>query len=92
MFKDKEDDEEEVDDKLFADNIKYDEENYNKLIKQYNKNDRYSTCNWSLIILNNHFQSTSESSTGKHFALNKSSLSKWFKSGEFKGCWRTEEI
>ena len=45
MFKKKEDDEEEVDDKLFADNIKYDEENYNKLIKQYNKDDRYSACN-----------------------------------------------
>ena len=61
MFKNKEDDEEEIDDKLFADNIKYDEENYNKLIKQYNKDDRFSTCNWSLIILNNYFQTTSES-------------------------------
>ena len=36
MFKNKEDEEEEVDDKLFADNIKYDEEKYNKLIKQCN--------------------------------------------------------
>ena len=45
MFKNKEDDEEEVDDKLFEDNIKYDEENYNKLMKQYNKDDRYSSCN-----------------------------------------------
>ena len=44
MFKNKEDEEEEVDDKLFADNIKYDEENYNKLIKQC-KDDRYSTYN-----------------------------------------------
>ena len=45
MFKKNEDDEEEVDEKLFADNFKYDEEYYHKNIKQYNNDDRYSICN-----------------------------------------------
>eukprot|EP00090_Calanus_glacialis_P038120 TRINITY_DN6651_c0_g1_i6.p1 TRINITY_DN6651_c0_g1~~TRINITY_DN6651_c0_g1_i6.p1 ORF type:complete len:308 (-),score=106.42 TRINITY_DN6651_c0_g1_i6:134-967(-) len=42
MFKNKEneDDEEEVDKKLFADNTKYDDEYYRNYIKQYSKDDR----------------------------------------------------
>ena len=45
MFKNKEneDDEGEVDKKLFADNIKYDDEYYRNYIKQYSKDDRYTT-------------------------------------------------
>ena len=46
MFKNKnpEDEEEEViNDRIFADKIKYDDDYYNNYIKQYNKNNRYTT-------------------------------------------------
>ena len=42
MFKNQEN-EEEVDKKLFGDNTKYDDEYYRNYIKQYSKDDRYTT-------------------------------------------------
>ena len=41
MHKKKEDEDDDVDDRLFAENIKYDEEYYNNYIKNYNTDGRY---------------------------------------------------